>query len=372
MKLSLHHWRSSGMALIIVMIAVLVLSCLAAGFAYSMKVEDRLAFNAKEQPDLTWLGRSGVELARWVLAQEAMIPGEPYDALNQIWAGGPGGLGETNSPLAGIDLTHYPIADGWVSLKIIDLERYANINSAGEPVIRQALTLMGVDADQISVISDSIEDWVTPGNLPRIAGAKSDYYEGLNPPYECKSAPMDDISELLLVRGIWDHPEIYDPQTYGGQATGRNPFHHQLGFGAAPGQTPNYPFGLKDVFTAISRGQVNVNTAGRNVLQLLLMSSGMDMDSAGNMADAIIQYRAGPDGQEGTEDDTPFLNPNQLSAAGVPPQAVGALSRFCTVRSSTFKVTVTAHLGNLSHEYTAILFRNGPNNVQVVSFYWEN
>jgi type II secretory pathway component PulK len=188
MKLSLHHWRSSGMALIIVMIAVLVLSCLAAGFAYSMKVEDRLAFNAKEQPDLTWLGRSGVELARWVLAQEAMIPGEPYDALNQIWAGGPGGLGETNSPLAGIDLTHYPIADGWVSLKIIDLERYANINSAGEPVIRQALTLMGVDADQISVISDSIEDWVTPGNLPRIAGAKSDYYEGLNPPYECKSA----------------------------------------------------------------------------------------------------------------------------------------------------------------------------------------
>ena len=76
--------KSNGIAIIIVMIAILVLSIMAAGFAYSMKVETKLAQNAENEEQLLWLGRSGVELARWVLAQEKC----PYDSLNQIWAGG--------------------------------------------------------------------------------------------------------------------------------------------------------------------------------------------------------------------------------------------------------------------------------------------
>jgi type II secretory pathway component PulK len=68
MKIRLGH-NSDGMALITAVIAILVLSALAAGFALSMKVETRLAFNANSETQLYWLGRSGVELARWVLAQ---------------------------------------------------------------------------------------------------------------------------------------------------------------------------------------------------------------------------------------------------------------------------------------------------------------
>ena len=62
--------RSSqqGIALVIVMISILVLTVLAGGFAYSMKVETKLARNANSEADLEWLGRSGVEYARWVLA----------------------------------------------------------------------------------------------------------------------------------------------------------------------------------------------------------------------------------------------------------------------------------------------------------------
>ena len=109
--------QSRGIALLIVMCAIFVLSILAAGLAFSMKVESRLAMSADTNRRLVWLGRSGVELARWVLAQEATT--QPYDSLNQIWAGGTGSMGETNSALAGIDLKNYPIGDGTVSLKII-------------------------------------------------------------------------------------------------------------------------------------------------------------------------------------------------------------------------------------------------------------
>jgi type II secretory pathway component PulK len=351
MKISVQT-KPRGIALFIVMIAIFVLSVMAAIFATSMKVETKLAQNADHEQQLLWLGRSGVELARYVLSQQMAIPGERYDALNQVWAGGPGGIGESNSPLAGISLDQYQIGDGSVSIKIVDLERYANINTAGPQLIQQALNLMGVGADSISVISDSILDWISPGDVPRVAGAKSDYYQSLNPPYYAKDAPMDNLSELLLVRGIQDHPEIY----WGGSATNHEPaaFRQKLGFVNSPFQAPDYPFGMKDIFTPISSGRININTAGENVLQLL---TGGDEAAAQN----IIKQRAGPDGVEGTADDTPFASP---SVAGVPSGAA-------TTRSYTFEVHVTARIGDHQREYVAILYRNSPTDIQVLSFYWK-
>ena len=345
----------SGVALIVVMIAIFVLAMLAAVFAYSMKVETKLAQNGESEQQLLWLGRSGVEYARWILAQELSIPGQPYDALNQIWAGGPGGIAESNSILSGISLNNFQVGDGTVSLKIIDLERYANINTAGTPELQQALTLMGVDADSISVVSDSIQDWVQSGDAPRVAGAKSDYYQTLTPPYNCKEAPMDDLSELLLVKGVtW---AMYNGGTDPNQAP--SPFHHQLGFANSPDQPPDYPVGLKDLFTPFSTGRININTADTNVLQLI---PGVDAATAA----AIVQHRAGPDGVDGTEDDTPFQNAGQLATAGV---SVSQLNNLCTVRSSTFEVHVTARIGNYSREYIAVLYRNSGTDIQVFDFH---
>jgi len=359
MKVRVHH-NSDGMALILALIAIFVLSALAAGFALSMKVETRLAQNADSEEQLLWLGRSGVELARYVLSQQMTIPSEPYDALNQIWAGGPGGPGETNSALSGLSLDHYPVGEGTVSVRIIDLERKVNINTASGETLQQALTVMGVDANSISVVSDSILDWIDADDIPRAAGAESDYYQGLAVPYYAKNAPIDDLSELLLVRGVT--PEMY----WGSNATNHIPsvFQHKLGLGTAPGQEPDYPFGLVNIFTPISSGQININTADTSVLQMI---PGVDAATAA----AIVKQRAGPDGVEGTDDDTPFQNVGQLGSIGLSAQFTSQLGNLCTVRSSTFEVHVTAQIGDYHREYVAILFRNTGTDIQVVSFYWK-
>lgn len=356
MKVSRKN-KPRGVALFIVMIAIFVLSVMAAIFAASMKVETKLAQNAEHEEQLLWLGRSGVELARYVLAQEASLP---YDSLNEIWAGGPGTLQESNSPLLGISLDNYQIGDGSVSVKIIDLDRKLNINTANPAELQQALNLMGVGADNVSIISDSILDWISPGENPRLAGAKSDYYQNLDPPYYCKDAPMDDLSELLLVRGIWDHPEIY----WGGSATNQEPaaFRQKLGFGSSPFQAPEYPFGLKDMFTTISGGRININTADTNVLQML-----PGVDNA--IAENITKVRPGSDDVDGTEGRPSFTSPGQiLTAAGAP----AADAAYCTVRSFAFEVHVTAQVpGVPPREYVAILYRNSPNDIKVLSFYWK-
>jgi general secretion pathway protein K len=362
MKIQARH-NPNGFALIMVMCAIFVLSAMAAGLALSMKVETKLAQNADSEQQLLWQGRSGVELARYVLSQQLTIPGEPYDSLNQIWAGGPGGPGETNSALSGLSLDNYPVGDGTISIKIIDLERKVNINTANDTMIQQALTLMGVDANDISVVSDSILDWIDPDDLPRVAGAESDYYQGLAVPYYAKNAPIDDLSELLLVKGILDHPEIY----WGGAATNHDPaqFQNKLGLGTAPGQIPDYPFGLVDIFTPFSSGKINVNTANENVLQMI---PGVDNIIAGK----IVELRAGPDGVEGTDDDTPFSDPSvALQSAGLASQLATQAAAVCTVRSFTFEVHITAQYGDYKREYVAILARNLGREIQVLCFYWK-
>jgi type II secretory pathway component PulK len=51
-------------------------------------------------------------------------------------------------------------------------------------------------------IVNCILDWIDTNETPRSSGAKSDYYSTLNPPYRCKSGPLDTPEELLLVKGI--------------------------------------------------------------------------------------------------------------------------------------------------------------------------
>ena len=359
MKIRLRP-NSAGIALIIAVIAILVLSALAAGVALSMKVETRLAFNANSDTQMYWLGRSGVEYCQWVLAQEKC----PEDALNQKWAGGFGSECDTNVAIA----NPVQVGDGSFTWKIIDHERYANINTAPAIEIQQALTIIGVDANDISVVADSIQDWIDPDDLPHVAGAESDYYQGLDPPYYAKNAPIDDMSELLLVRGILDHKEIYDPKIYGsGNAMNQSgtTFHHKLGLDTTLGGSPTNQLGLVDFFTPISSGRININTAGLNVLQMI---PGVNADIAAN----LIKLRAGPDGEDGTEDDTPFQNAaGALQNAGLDPGQASQDGNLVTTRSSVFEVHVTAQIGVQQREYIALLLRNSPTDIEVVSFYWK-
>jgi general secretion pathway protein K len=340
--------KRRGFAVIVVLVAVTVLTLLAGAFAYSMKVETRLAQNSDNDEQLLWLGRAGVERARWILSLEP--PG--MSSLRQIWAGGPGEGPETNSALAGISLDNFEVGEGTVSLKMVELESKININAADPPLLQQALTTMGVDASEINVVSDSILDWIDADDATRPAGAESDYYQGQPTPYYAKNAPIDDISELLLIKGVTL------PMFKGGRAAndpGAAFQHHHLGFGNAPGQTPDYPFGLVDVFTPFSSGKVNILTADANVLALI---PGMDTTAV----QALLTAR---------DSDPPIRDVGRLlTAAGIPGPVQGQMGKYLGTQGNTYEVHVTAKIGDYSREFIAVLFRNGP-NVDVFSFYWK-
>jgi general secretion pathway protein K len=341
-----------GIALIIVMIVITVLTILAGGFAYSMKVETKLASNSSYENDLEWLGRSGVEFGKYVLGQQLTVPVDgAYDALNQKWAGGPGG---TNDPLTELSMENNKLGSGTFTVHITDLESRWNINMAGEPFLQQALELIGVPAQDRPTIVESILDWREPGERPRLNGAKDKFYSQFEPKYFCKKGPIDDLAELLLVRGVT--PEIY----WGGGAPGG---------AAAANLAATYGHassgvGLVHLFTPFSTGLINPNTASADVLQLI---PGIDP----GIAQEILRTRRGLDGQDGTEDDLPFHNPREISAPGLPPQALAAMSRFFTTRSTHFQVVVDARIGRYTRRFVALVRRNSRQDIQTLYFHWK-
>jgi len=352
--------RRSGIALIIVLVVIIALTVLAAGFSYAMKVEMRLAQTANVDEELEWIGRSGVEYARYILGQQLAIAAEPYDSLNQKWAGGPGGLGTTNSPLQDIVLMDVPLGEGRFSIKIEDLERRININIADQILIQQALIQIGVDASLFPVISDSILDWIDRDDDPHLSGAASDYYMTLKPAYVSKNGPVDDLSELLMVKGI-------TPRIYWGSRFSSHENQGLMGQNSPwnnPDLQTEFSIGLVDLFSTLSARFVNINTASAEVLQMI-----PPIDS--NTAAALIRHRSGPDGIEGNEDDNPFRTVNELvNVPGFNSEFVASISQrgILSNRSATFEVTISAEFGAAHREFRSIIRRVDSRNLLVLSF----
>ncbi len=343
-------------ALVLVLVLVLAMAVVAGAFAYAMKVEARLAMNTRSGPELEWLGRSGMELAKWVLQQQRAIPGEGlYDGLNQFWAGGPGNPDSIDNPYIGLDLAHVKIGNGEISLRIIDMERRINVNTAPEPILELAFQILGAGAGESSLIAAAITDWRDRDDLenPR-GGAEQGYYAGLTPPYAPKNGPIDDISELTKVRGM--SPKLY----WGEKITGYAPETRRPILGGTTSFVAQDATGAGavDVFTAISSSRINVNTAPLPVLRILL---GGDE----GIARQILQRRAGPDGQDGTADDMPFRNTAEL------PLVAPTLGNLFSTQSSVFEVHVEARIGSARARYVGVFRRGSNREGQVMLFHPE-
>jgi general secretion pathway protein K len=390
----------------LVMVVIFALTVIIAAFAVSMTVEMRLAQVTDYDVELEWMGRSGIELAKFALANKCPEQ-RNIDALNQFWAGG---NAPCSNDIAQFQLKDFALGNGKISVTITDMERKFNINVVANPagtqmeILQKAMIECGVtDPSTSGKIIDSILDWRSPNTGSHVNGAKSDVYSQMSPPYNCKGGPIEDISELLLVQGVT--PEIYwgsnstnhPPAAYQQQGFNHTPHSTKSRFANEANNVPN-PVGLVELFSPFG-GKLNINTASAKTLQLL---PGIDA----NTAERIVQMRAGPDGQDGTEDDVPFQSVAELNSGlpgggpppGMPPGAMppggqpppgappggvpgappagvmaGGMMVYCDVRSYVFEVHVDAEINGVKRTFVGVVSRGqNANQLECVRFYWEN
>ena len=220
MKQTLDNQR--GMALLLVLVIVALLSALLTELAFSTLVDLRLAETFRDSTRAAYLAKGGVRVGQIILEEDNRSSiYSKYDHPSELWSMG---------------VINYPVGDGTVSVTITDLEGRININrlvrttelntDQADDVVKKRLLQLLIDLDisNPEELTAAIIDWVDIGNGPYdgflnigVTGAEEDYYMNLKTPYHCKNAPLDSIEELSLIRGftpetikkIKDHVTVY-------------------------------------------------------------------------------------------------------------------------------------------------------------------
>lgn len=319
MKPSPSNIGERGVALVIVLWVLVVLSLLIGGFAFTMHVETQVASFSRKEFKADALARSGIEVARLQLLAHSKTPAEAgFEALSQPWA--------ANEEM----YVNQELGDGKFNVTVVDEESRLPINQLGEEQLRRLLRMLDADLLDADSVVDSILDWLDPDDLSRLNGTESDYYRTLPVPYRAKNGPMDCIDELLLIRGVT--PELYN----GLPASDRRM--------ARPG--------LKDLFTTSSSGRININTA-----PALVLRAALDLDEP--QVAALLERRNGPDGILGTKDDHPFRTVDEFTRefGSVDPAQQRVWQKRIGVRSTRFRVTSTGEVNGIRRSIVAVLAR---------------
>ena len=178
-----------GTALIMAMIVVMLATSAAVAMASRQQLELRRLENT-DRYDQALLQVGGIELWAQGLLAAMTAQGKPVSAATI----------EKQRFFSAID-------GGDVTAHLIDLGGRFNINNLikdGEvsvPDVRRfqrLLAIIGVDGG----VMPAILDWLDPDASPRPGGAEDDYYSRLDPPYRAADAPLSDINELRLIRGV--------------------------------------------------------------------------------------------------------------------------------------------------------------------------
>ena len=284
---------NKGSILIITLWILAILAILSIGIGGRMGLELKLTGFNRDSTAALYLAKAGVERAISVILSKK---DHTVDSLNEAWSCN----NEDANPLfkevkigaAGYFTVSYPFYNKRVFYGSQDEEGRININNAPRDVIARLISSIDPTVAGTDEIAANIDDWRDQDAVRQDGSPEYDYTEE---GYKRKDAFFDSVDEVLLVKGV--DRGLFDK---------------------IKGYITVYP-------VTNSGCQVNINTAPLPVLEAL----GFSAEQAGS----IIGARAGPDGLDGTQDDTPFINKDAFTAylvnAGMsltPPANIGLVS----------------------------------------------
>jgi len=296
--------RERGAALIIVMGLIALISTWAVTSAYEDMLAMRRAENSQDGMRAEQASQSVLVLSAKILRDDAKD--SQTDDLDEAWAQ---------------QSDAFPIDDGSASGRIIDANRFINLNTLVDrngkvvPAIEKEVKSLFIYLELDVVLVDALIDWMDRDDRPHGSGGAEDssYYDK---DYRVKNAWLDRWEELRLIRG------------FDGKVVNR------LANVAVIMDVP-----------VIGFSTVNINTAGVNVL-MALMPEMTPVD-----AETFVSER-------------PFGNVQQALQNRV--WATGINQAHLSVSSDTFMVRTEARFGRvvLREEF---MLRREPTKITILS-----
>jgi general secretion pathway protein K len=174
-------------------------------------------------------------------------------------------------------------------------------------VLVNLFTAWGMTMNDAQHAADCLYDWVTPGDLPSLNGAKADAYEKAGLPQRPSHQPFQSWHEVGLV----------------------------MGMDAVAAAKPDW----KDSFTLWSDGPLDVNQAPAERIAALF---GLEV----SRVLYLVKTRDGRDGVPGTLDDVPIANAAMLQGElGISDVQMQALANQITFSSSVRRIESVGQAG---------------------------
>jgi type II secretory pathway component PulK len=298
------HDGQEGVALMVVLLFLVLLSVVVVEFAYEMQVEASLAVSVNRDFEAYVAAKSAVASGLGLLradmiaddimnsvqngtsnaiqsynnstktqsnsqtqAQTQTGEAEQYDAMTDVWAEGVPYQALNDSVMQCTISDEY----GKINLNAL-ITSDGQENEALVEALRTLFTNLGFEKDP----TDAILDWLDSDDDERPDGAETGTYESLETPYTAKNGQMDSIEELLLVAGI--PAEVYFDALYyirGDDMDSSDKNKDEDG-------EEEESVSLADLLTVHGEpsGAVNVNTARPEVLEALLGAAGQQNGSS--------------------------------------------------------------------------------------------
>ncbi len=168
------------------------------------------------------------------------------------------------------------------------------------PIWQRLLRQWNLAPAEVDTVFDCLLDWTQPGNGKRLNGASRDDYIRAGLPYVPTGKPFTSLSEMGQV----------------------------LHFSLLSNKKPDWD----DIFTLRGNGRIDVNECPADLLVAVL-------DVAPSQAVSLVQYRKGPDGIAGTEDDVRFESLQQVQKfLGISEEKFSQISPLLQVQSSVLRI----------------------------------
>jgi general secretion pathway protein K len=174
-----------GVALLIVIMVVLIVSFLASQLIMQVRTEIRIAGNGKNRAVSQLLSEAGINLALFRLLGDSPLEDE---------------TGEHEKCLAG-HIYENNLPTGKVRYLAVNESGKIDLNTAPRQLLELFFQFHGLEMEEIEIIIDSIMDWRDSDDLHRLHGAESEFYQNLDGPYIARNGPLQDPAEFFLIRG---------------------------------------------------------------------------------------------------------------------------------------------------------------------------
>lgn len=190
-----------GVALVLVMWLVALLTALVGAYALSARIENMQART----------------LSRAVVAEEAARAGLEY-AMTRV-----NDLDQRQQWVPDGRAWRWRFHDADVEVRIVDESAKVDLNSADMPLLASLFRVLDPEGGDAEAVAAAIVDWRDPDSLTQAAGGAEDgQYAEAGLPYGAKDAPFETIGEVEQVLGMT--PALYalaEPHLtiYSGQAS---------------------------------------------------------------------------------------------------------------------------------------------------------